>query len=301
MKKGIVVLIAFLTIGLVGVNSLQGELPEDAHENNSLPQVVKSIKFHRNYNLAGELIPNTTDAYERLDREMTKNAYWHSSSIMMQKLANKYFPIIEPILAEEGVPNDFKYLAVAESGLRNLVSPAKAKGLWQFMKLSGKEYKLEINKEVDERYHVEKSTRAAAKYLKALKTKFGTWTNAAAAYNMGMTAFNKSRKNQRETDYYNMNLSDETNRYVFRIIAIKEIMQNPETYGFYLDNEDKYSPDEDYYNIKIDKTIPNIGDFAHDHGTTYREIKKLNPWLRSTSLTVKNNTYFIKIPRNSPK
>ncbi len=298
MKKKLQIVFGIVIIGLLGFNILQGELPEGANDDNSLPQVVKSVKYHHSYNLAGELVPNTTDAYERLDREMTKNAYWHSSSLLMLKLANRYFPMIEPILAEEGIPDDFKYLAVAESGLRNVTSPAKARGLWQFMKLAAKEYKLEVNSEVDERYHIEKSTRAAAKYLKRLKEKFGSWTNAAAAYNMGMTAFRKNIKTQKEEDYYDMNLSDETNRYVFRIIAIKEIMQNPENYGFYLDYEDKYEPEIDYSFVKVDKTISSIGDFAHQNGTTYRMIKRLNPWLRSTKLTVKKNTYMIKIPKN---
>lgn len=285
-------------IGVMSFFVLQGGESDPILNDTALPQVVKSIKHKSGYNLAGEMMPNTMDAKERLDREMTKNAYWHSSSLLIHKLANKFFPVIEPILAEEGVPNDFKYLAIAESGLRNVTSRSGAKGFWQFMKLAASEYQLEINKEVDERYHLEKSTRAAAKYLKKLKNKFGSWTNAAAAYNMGMTAFTKNMKSQKESNYYNMNMSIETNRYVFRVIALKEIIDHPETYGFYLDHGDKYYL-EDYYSVKVTKTISNLGDFAHQHGTTYRLLKKLNPWLLSTSLTVKKNTYFIKIPKSN--
>jgi len=296
MKNRLIYILSLVLIGMVSFEVAQGSKADDALLEDALPQLVKSIKYKKTYHLAGEMMPNTTDAFERLDREMLKNAYWHSSSLMMYKLSNKYFPIIEPILAEEGVPEDFKYLAVAESGLRNVTSPSNAKGVWQFMKLSAKEFKLEINSEVDERYHIEKATRAAAKYLLKLKNMFGNWTNAAAAYNMGMTAFKRDMKSQKENNYYNMNLSSETNRYIFRIIAIKEIMSHPETYGFYLDPEDKYIADDDYDLVKIKGSIPNLGDFAHQHGTTYRMIKKLNPWLRSDKLTVKKNTYFIKVP-----
>lgn len=298
MKIKTIYLFCIIALCVFTFNALQGEDPNTSIVDHDLPQIVKPIKYNKQYNLAGETIPNTTDAYERLDREMIKNAYWHSSSLMILKLSAKHFPTIETILREEGVPEDFKYLAVAESGLRNVTSPAKARGLWQFMKLAAREYNLEVNSEVDQRYHVEMATHAAAKYLKHLKNRFGSWTNAAAAYNMGMTAFSKARKEQKENSFYNMNISEETNRYIFRIIALKEILSHPEKFGFYLDEEDKYATDDNYNIVEIKESIPSIGDFAHEHGTTYRMIKKLNPWLRKGKLTVKKNIYHIKVPRS---
>lgn len=264
----------------------------------TLPQIIKGISLDKTFHLAGEVMPKSADTRERLDRELSVNAYWHSSTLMNLKLAAKYFPTIERILAEEGVPDDFKYLAVAESGLRNVVSSASAKGFWQFMKLSAKEYELEVNDEVDERYHLEKSTRAAAKYIKRLKSRFGTWTDAAASYNIGPTSYSRILKNQGEENYFNLNLTSETSRYVFRILAIKEIMNNPDVYGFYVEHGDKYQPLPEYYEVKVDKSVADWGEFAHNHGLSYRELKYHNPWLIDNKLTVKVNTYYVKIPRS---
>ena len=180
----------------------------------NLPQVVKSIPHVIDPSFAGEPMPLNMDTKERLDREMSVNSYWQSATLLNVKNANKYFPIIEPILAEMGVPDDFKYLAVAESSLRNVQSSAKAKGFWQFRKLAAKELKLEVNDEVDERYHIEKATRAAAGYLKKLHNRFGSWANAAAAYNVGPTNFAKTLKQQGESSFYDVNVNDETGRYL---------------------------------------------------------------------------------------
>jgi len=205
--------------------------------------------------------------------------------------------MVEQVFREKGIPEDFKYLAVAESGLRNVVSPARAKGLWQFMKPAAKERGLEVNDEVDERYHVEKATYAAADYLLYLKRRFGTWTNAAAAYNMGPTAFAREQKKQGQTDYYGLNLSQETMRYVFRLVAIKEIMQSPENFGYYVNPEERYPAFDNFYEVIVDKSVANWGTWANEHGVTYRELKRYNPWLRDDHLTVIKNTYKIKIPR----
>lgn len=263
----------------------------------NLPQMVYSPDVSGQFDWAGELVPMTADARERLDRELLLNSYYHNSTTQALKLANRYFPQIESILREHGVPDDFKYLAVAESGLRNVSSPASAKGFWQFRKLAAKEYGLEVNDEVDERYHVEKATRAACKYILWLKSKFGTWTDASAAYNVGPTSYKKQMALQKEDNYYAMNLNQETSRYIFRLVAIKEIMSNPEQFGFYINPEDKYPPLDDYYNVEVDASVKNWGDFAHDHGTTYRELKRYNPWLRDNHLTVIKNKYQVKIPQ----
>jgi hypothetical protein len=261
-----------------------------------LPQVVKAVKVEKTFDFAGEAMPLNPDTRERLDRELSVNAYWQSSTLLNIKLAYKHFPMIERILSEEGIPDDFKYLAVAESGLRNVGSHAGAKGYWQFMTGTGKEYGLEINSEVDERYHLEKSTRAAAKYIKWMYNKFGNYTNAAGAYNVGPTKFTKEMKAQGEESYYNLNLNLETSRYVFRLLAIKEILKNPEQYGFYLDPADYYQPEVSLKEVVVDKSVPSWKEFAHQHGLTYRMLKFYNPWIIDSKLTVINNTYKVKVP-----
>ena len=265
----------------------------------NLPQVVKAVDVNSKvFTFAGEQIPLTMDAKERLDRELSVNSYYHSAMIQYLKLAHRYFPEIERILLENGIPDDFKYLAVAESGLRHVKSSANAKGFWQFRKLAAKEMGLEVNDEVDERYHVEKSTRAACDYLNQLKKRFGTWIDAAAAYNVGPTNYRSTQNSQEEDNYFDLNLPQETMRYIFRLVAIKEIMSNPDKFGFYIDPEEKYPPLDDYHEIQVDSSIQNWGSFAHEHGVTYRQLKRYNPWLRDNHLTVIKNKYQIKIPNH---
>jgi hypothetical protein len=263
-----------------------------------IPQVIKAIDLDKPFTLAGERVPmENPDVYERMDRELSVNTYWHSTTLLNIKNAYKYFPIIEKIMAEEGLPDDFKYLAIAESNLRNATSPAGAKGLWQFMRETGKYYDLEVNSEVDERYHLEKSTRAACNYLKDYYKRFKSWTLSAAAYNMGGTRLKREMDAQRGKTYYDLNLNQETDRYVFRIIAIKEVIGNPERFGFYLDNDEGYEPMTDFSIIEVDGPIPNLGDFALKNGISYRTLKVYNPWLRSSKLTnAARKTYEIKIP-----
>lgn len=264
---------------------------------NHLPQQVHAIKPIANPNLAGEPVPLNIDTRERLDRELLVNSYWHSSTLLNIKMANKYFPIMEPILAANGVPDDFKYLAVAESNLRNVQSSAAAKGIWQFRKLAAKEWGLEVNSEVDERYHIEKATEAACKYLKRMHSRFGSWTNAAAAYNVGPTKFARLLKEQGQDSFYDLNLNSETSRYVFRLIGIKEIMSDPQKYGFYLEPQDLYERIDNVYYVDVNSSVADWGKWAADHGVTYRTLKYYNPWLRDSKLTVKNNKYKIKLPR----
>lgn len=265
-----------------------------------LPQIVKAIDLNKSFDFAGEPLPmENFDVKERLDRELLRNAYWHSSTVLAIKRSARYFPVIERILAEEGLPEDFKYLAVAESNLHNAVSPAGARGVWQFMKATGQAYDLEINSSIDERYHLEKATRAACKYLRSYKEKFGSWTLAAAAYNMGGPRLKKEIGIQKGSTFYDLNLYQETMRYVFRIVAIKDIMSNPRDYGFYIDEHQRYIPLDEYSTVEVTSTIEDLGAFAQKHNISYRTLKVYNPWLVSTSLPNKSRrNYVVKIPRN---
>lgn len=309
MKKGLqlytIALALFLTFAIFSSYSRKTAPAKANTEQYSanLPQIVKPINLDRPFDFAGELLPmENFDVRERLDRELLVNSYWHSSTMLNIKSASKYFPIIEPILAKNGVPDDFKYLAVAESNLRNVTSPAGAKGIWQFMTPIAKSFKLEVNKEVDERYHIEKATQAACEYFLDHYRRFGSWTLTAASYNMGATRLSRDLKNQRASDYYDLNLNAETSRYVFRLIAIKEILNTPRAFGFYVDKEDGYQPLDDYEVIEVSTAIENWGDFAREYGTNYRILKVYNPWLISNKLTnPKRKTYQIKLPKKSIK
>ena len=238
------------------------------------------------------------DVKERLDRELVVNANLHGSTILILKRANRVFPIIEPILAKNGVPDDFKYLAVIESALINATSPSGAKGVWQFMPETAREKGMEVNDIVDERYNLTKSTEAACQYLLAAKAKLGTWTMAAASYNGGMAGVSKQIDNQKVNNYYDLLLTDETYRYVFRILALKEIMKNPSLYGFNLQNEKLY-PKIETKKIVVDSTITNLANFATKQGVNYKTLKIYNPWLRDTKLDNKTKkVYELELPVN---
>ena len=211
-------------------------------KNTSDTYKIKALKLSPDLNLAGEKVPlDNPDIKERMDRELLVNTYWQSNGLLLIKRANKYFPILEPLLKKYGLPDDFKYLAVAESALIDETSSAGAAGFWHFMRETGKEYGLEINSNVDERYNIEKSTEVAAEYLKKSKERFGSWTLAAAAYNAGNARVARSLETQQVTSYYDVLLPDETERYVFRIIALKEVLSNPKAYGFIFDQSDLYT------------------------------------------------------------
>ncbi|MDQ3015458.1 MAG: lytic transglycosylase domain-containing protein [Bacteroidota bacterium] len=273
------------------------DLPSSEADTMYVQQMVTGYDLNRAFDFAGEAVPiDNFDPVERLDRELSINSYMQATTILHIKTANRYFPIIEPILKKYELPDDFKYLCVAESSMRMATSSAGAKGMWQFIESVGRAYGLEINDEVDERYHVEKSTEAACKFLLYLKSRFGTWTMAAAAYNMGETALAKRVTDQRNSNYYDLNLNDETSRYIFRIIAIKEIMANPETYGFHVPDEILY-PSLPYTTVTVEQPIPNLPDFAIKNGTTYRKLKLFNPWLIASTLNRANGKkYEIRIP-----
>jgi hypothetical protein len=259
---------------------------------------IKAVTMPAYLEFAGEQVPlNIQDVYERMDRELHVNTYWQSNTLIYAKRANKYFPIIEKILAENGVPNDFKYLALIESGLMNVTSPAGAKGFWQIMKATGRENGLEINKNVDERYHLEKATKVACKYLNDAYKKFGSWTMAAASYNSGRSGIIRQMDKQQVNNYYDLLLGEETSRYVFRIIAAKEILSNPKKYGFVYEQKDLYNH-IDTYKIEVDSVITNIANFAKHYGINYKELKALNPWLRENVLNnASKKKYEVTLPR----
>ena len=258
---------------------------------------VEALDIPNVMTFAGERVPlQDTDVRERLDREIHVNTYWHSNMLLMIKKANRFFSEIEPLLKKYNLPDDFKYLAVAESGLDNVTSHAGASGFWQFMKATGKEYGLEINNYVDERYNLELATKVAAQYLINSKELFGSWTNAAAAYNAGNAGITKQMKRQDATDYYSLLLNSETGRYVFRILAFKEILSNPEKYGFYVDQEDLYQaiPTK---TIIVNTPVQDFAKFAKQQGINYKILKIHNPWLRDTYLkNASGKAYSIKIP-----
>lgn len=258
---------------------------------------VYALNLPEKMDFAGENVPlELQDIHERMDRELLVNTYWQSNGLLLLKRANKYFPIIEPILAEEGIPDDFKYLAVIESGLTQAISPARAVGFWQIMEGTGKDYKLEINDNVDERYHIEKSTRVASQYLKKSKEKFGTWTLAAAAFNAGDRGIQRQLDRQKVDDYYDLLLGEETGRYLFRILALKEIMNNPEKYGFNFDDEHLYKPIPTR-RVKVDTAVSDFADFAKEFDINYKILKLHNPWLREAHLNnASRKVYYIEIP-----
>lgn len=276
----------FVIVGLVFSNFLV-LISTQSHNQNSISyQMINSVVKNKTYEFAGEKVPmNDPEVFERLDRELSSNVYWQGNTLQIIKLSERYFPIIEPILRENGIPDDFKYLAVAESGLRHVTSPAGAASTWQIMKATGQSYGLRINDEIDERYHIEKSTRAACQYLNQAYQKYGNWTLAAASYNMGMAGIQNKINEQLEDNYYNLWLNQETSRYVFRIIAYKEILENPKSYGFiYQYGVDAYPP-QNTEQKSVRLPIYDLALWAKDNQTNYKTIRTLNPWIRGNKLT----------------
>lgn len=254
-------------------------------------QVPKTMSF------AGEEVPlQIADVYERFDRELHINSYMHNSTIFIMKRAGRWLPQIEPILKENGIPEDFKYMALIESALLNDVSPRGAVGFWQLMDDAGKELGLEIRDEVDERYDPLKATQAACKYLKKAYAKFNSWTLAAASYDRGMGGLNRALENQKVTSYYDLFLNDETARYIFRLLALKEIMEHPTKYGFNISDEHRYKPEPLRY-VEVNETVKDLVEFSIAQGTSYKLLKRYNPWLREERLTVrKGRHYKIALP-----
>ena len=246
---------------------------------------------------AGERMQlDEADLRERMDKELLVNTYWQSNTILMIKRAHKFFPQIEKILKEEGVPDDFKYLALIESGLENVTSSAGAKGFWQIMRATGRELGLEVNSNVDERYHVELATRTACTYLKKAKERLGSWTLAAASYNRGMAGIQRLLTKQQVDNYYDLLLGTETKRYMFRILAVKAIVESPDRYGFFIDEAQMYTPLE-YRTVEVDTAIGNIARFSKQMGVNYKTMKLYNPWLLQNHLNNKSRKlYHIALP-----
>ena len=257
------------------------------------PDVPESVTF------CGQKIDLTRfDRYERMDRELLAFTYMHSTSIQMIKKANRYFPIVEPILKKNGIPDDFKYLMVIESNLNPTArSSAGAAGLWQFMKTTGRQYGLEVNDNIDERYHVEKATVAACSYLKEAYEKYQDWVAVAASYNAGQARITSQLEKQQVTDALDLYLVEETARYVYRIIAAKIMFQDPTRFGFELKASELYQPIP-YREVIIDFEISDLAQWALEHGTTYALLKLMNPWLRQDFLQNKSRrTYILKIAK----
>lgn len=307
LKKMIGIVGVIAVAGLV-INAVQAPMQRDTPVGNAEQMGdaqkllndynVYAIPLPENLNFAGEPVPvQNPDILERMDRELLVNTYWQSNALLLFKRAHKYFPIIEPILKEEGVPDDLKYLAVIESGLTQARSPANAEGFWQILKGTGQEFGLEVNSNVDERYNLELATRVACTYLKQGYERFGSWTAAAAAYNAGNYGISKRLEEQQVASYYDLLLGEETGRYVFRIVALKEIMSHPKKYGFNFTKRDLYQPITTY-KVEVDTAVTDFVKFAERLGINYKILKIHNPWLREPHLNNKSRKkYYIEIPK----
>lgn len=292
-----ILLIAIIGILIFGLDQLVVHKESQLPGTNEQYYRIVSLPIPDTISFANELMPlDIFYVREALDRELSVNTYWHSSTLQIIKKSQRWFPLFDSILTANGVPSDFKYLAVIESGLANVTSPAGAVGYWQFLKGTAKEYKLEVNKEVDERYNVKKATEAACMYFLKSYEKFGNWTLVAASYNAGNRGISKQIERQKSGSFYDLLLSDETSRYIYRIAAMKIIFETPELYGFYLDENDIY-PTISTHNVIVDYKIEDMADFAKQHGVSYKILKYFNPWLRQNYLkNKKKKEYIIEIP-----
>jgi len=258
---------------------------------------IFSLPLPEQLDFAGEQVPmDLQDVREKFDRELLVNTYWQSNTLLCIKRAHRWFPVIEPILSANQIPDDFKYLALIESAYTQAVSPAGAVGFWQFIDPTARSYGIEINDEVDERYHIEKSTQAACNYLNEAYKKYGSWSLAAASYNMGMVGPARQIERQGQSNYWNLLLNEETGRYVYRILAMKHIVNNADQYGFVIRPADLYEPLK-YKTVIVNYAIDDLATFAKEYAITYKDLKIFNPWLRENFLKNKNKkSYEVKIP-----
>lgn len=300
MKKHVLTFIAVvfvMSIGKLFTSSTTTDAKEKSPVNDRFN--VYSVQVPADAAFAGEKVPlEDFDVYERLDKELLVNTFYQSQTLLLHKRANRWFPLIIPIIKRYGIPEDFKYIPLIETGFTNSVSQAGAAGYWQFLEKTAREYDLEVNEYVDERYNVEKATEAACKYFKESYKQFGNWSMVAAAYNMGPTGLKNQVKKQGESSYYDLLLNSETARYVFRLIAVKQIIEHPERYGYRILKKDLYPPLETY-KVKVDTTITNFVSFARQHNINYKLLRIVNPWLRDAHLpNASGKTYFVEIPKN---
>ena len=302
-KKQLIFLVAVVSVGIAAIIAIIlsiSAIKIAEKRDFTFDQVAlrcNDIEFTDDITFAGERVPlEMFNIRERYEREILSTCYFHSNTMLLLKRSARWFPVIEPILRKNGIPDDFKYLCVTESTLTNAVSPAGAVGFWQFMENTGKDYGLTINDDVDMRYNVELETEAACQYFRKSYEIYHNWTLVAASFNAGTRRLNKFIKDQKVNSYYDLLMAEETERYVFRILAFKSIFENPEKYGIYVSKSLEYQPFK-YKTIKIDHNIDSWADFALDNGITYKLLKIFNPWLRSNKLKVKKGeSYDIKIP-----
>jgi membrane-bound lytic murein transglycosylase D len=289
--------VVFTLIGFTTYSKLS-EKTELSYEPHSRYQVY-SVELPEVLTFAGEVVPlEDRDILERFDREMNINAYWHSNTVIMMKRANRWFPEIEAILKQYNLPRDFKYVPIVESMLENAVSPKGASGYWQIMEATAKELGLEVTEEVDERFHPIKSTHAACKYFKRTYRQYGSYTNALASYNIGIGGLNRAMQAQKQKSYYNLLLNSETSRYIFRVLAVKELMEHPDKYGFRIPKKQLYKK-EKIRTVKITSTVDDLAAYAIQQGINYKILKQYNPWLRKNTLTVaEGKEYIIEMPVN---
>ncbi|MDR1339422.1 MAG: lytic transglycosylase domain-containing protein [Prevotellaceae bacterium] len=283
--------IIILFFWIVGINSLTAQLSPG---NNALKQNISPPPLPSEATFCGEKVPlEYFDVRESLSRELNSLSYWHSSMIYTIQLTGRYMGTIENLLKQYGLPDDLKYLCITESNLQNVVSPAKAAGFWQFLPGTAKEFGLQITPEIDERYNLEKATKAACEYMKMAYSKFGNWTLAAASYNVGMAHVANQTAIQKQKSYYDLHLNQETTRYVYRAVAYKTIMNAPAKYGFCISQKDKFEPLL-YKEIDVAGPTDWIA-FAEKNGTNYKVLKIFNPWIISPKLS-SVKSYRVKIP-----
>ncbi len=300
MKRNILyILLAIVTVSAITIMSLSNNDTEKVEQQR--PQVLSmtaSVDIPDEMTFADEkIVFDRYDRRERMDRELNSFTYFHSTTLLLFKRANRIFPIIEPILKQQGVPDDIKYIAVIESSLdHRATSPARAVGLWQFMSGTAPQFGLEVSTEVDERYHIEKSTVAACRYLKDAYRKYGSWSAAALSYNGGQGRITNELSNQSASDALDLWLVEETTRYYYRMLAIKTIFENPAQYGFVIRGDQLYKPME-FKEVRVSGAIPSLVSFARENGVTYAQLKDFNSWLRDTKLTNRSGkTYTILVP-----
>lgn len=303
MKKNTAI-ITIIVLSVLLLATISFALSQMAREKEKKPNYyankITSPYIPDRMEFAGEKVP--LDVYwvhEGLDRELIINCYQHSKTLRIFKLSSRIFPVVEKILKEEGVPEDFKYLCVAESGLENVTSPAGAGGYWQFIAATARKYGLVVSEDVDERCNLEKATRAACKYLKSCKNQFGSWTLAVAAYNRGEGGLQKAIEHQGENSYWDLWLNSETSRYLYRILAFKLMFEDPQLYGVEICPAEMYQPVE-CRQMKVTATIPDLAEYAKKQGVTYKEIRDLNPWIKNSKLFVsEGKSYTLNLPVRS--
>ncbi len=286
-------LVAALAVSTISPLAVNAQQTNPAHAAVVNPEIPASVTF------AGKRISlDRDDMYERYDRELTSMAYTHGNTLLTIKRANRYFPMLAPVLKRNGVPEDLLYLACIESYLNpRALSGAKAAGIWQFMPATAKEFGLEVNEFVDERYHPVKSTEAACRYLKRALARYGNWESVAASYNGGMARISRELEAQGQTTAFDLWLTDETSRYMFRLLAMKEIMEHPARYGYNLDASQLYRPVE-CDEVTVSGPVADWADWAKSHGTSYMTLRDLNPWIRAKSLPNKTGkTYTVLVPK----